>query len=284
MLAAVTMITLNFWGLPPVGTLSLSLLKEERAAALCSELQAMAKAQTADVVALQEVWEPRDRQALAKCGFPVAVDLDDPARLIDSGLLILSRHPLAPGTEPRRVRFEAPDAGPGLAFDGESTAEKSVLIARFRRMDGTTFVIGNTHLVSRYTRAPEYARHAKLRERSFVTAVQAVREHRQDAQEPAFLLGDFNTGPWLDGIANPRWPELTRDVDYDRSQDRVCTVCATNPFQDGMDERMDFVFSLPSARVERVREARVWDQERELAPGLRAFLSDHFGWSATYRF
>jgi endonuclease/exonuclease/phosphatase family metal-dependent hydrolase len=282
MLTALTLMTFNFWGLPQIGTLSLSLLKHERQVVLCSKLKTLAETNAADVIALQEVWEPRDRDALKQCGFTYSVDLNDPARLIDSGLLILSRYPLS-AEAPVRVKYPKPDSRGAPSFDGESSADKSVMVARFQLPNGKTFVVGDTHLISSYTHYPQYDQYQALRNKQFGIAVDTVKAYRKDEAEPAFLLGDFNTGPVVDQRANTDWPTLTHDLDYDRAQENSCTVCLNNPFQDGTEERMDFVFSIANPALTRVSESRDLDQQELLQPGITSFLSDHFAWKAKYQ-
>ena len=281
MLTALTLLTFNFWGLPDVGTLSLSLLKEERAQVLCEKIKVLSEQRKIDVIALQEVWDRKDRKTLSDCGFDYAVDLNDGLRMIDNGLLILSRYPLAE-TPPLKVTYEKPAQGDLSHFDGESMADKAVIVARFQLPDGTTFVVGDTHLISNYTHYPEYDPYEHLRNQEFKLAVDTITRFKSAPTEPAFLLGDFNTGPTVDGRKNLHWNELASQLIYDRTKESVCTVCSENPFQDGSNDRMDFVFSLPGAFLVLKSESRQFDRLETLLPQVTGYLSDHYAWEATY--
>src|SRR5262245_41735337 len=112
-------VTLNVWGLPDFPFRKLSPHRSERIEAIREELfRQSAHPEGLDVVLLQEAWLRRDRELLKNSGYPYSVDLEDRLKPLDSGLLILSRHPVVGGSSARLKYSEGGFLRKGFS-DGE---------------------------------------------------------------------------------------------------------------------------------------------------------------------
>jgi len=125
-----SILTQNVWGVP-----GLTSNPRARFEALGDYL----KTSNLDIVALQEMWDPRTRQILERANFPYNVTSPGfPGLALRAGLAICSRYPIL---STHHLSFEH--------YGGvESAVRKGALAARILLPDGTTKLVVNTHLIS----------------------------------------------------------------------------------------------------------------------------------------
>lgn len=268
-LSLITAVTLNAWMLPDAGLRVLSPLRAERARGICAELRRNSDSRGAwDVVLLQEMWTQADRKSLQDCGFPHLADLENAARIVDSGLLILSRHPL--GRVKRFIHTSPEEAGlPPIGAEG--LARKSALAAEVLHPAGVFWVV-NTHLIARYEsrRSADYDRLRALQFSDFISWAEEVSEGA-----PLLVGGDWNVGP-----GDPEWPEISRRLgDYSGSRETPCTYCPPNSYVERNEGTLDHLYLRAPGRF--VRGERAF-ADPVVIRGESLHLSDHFGWKAVF--
>lgn len=287
--ASLKVLTLNVYRKPePFGLGGSHAAK--RIKRLCLEL----KVTDYDVVLLQEAWLAKDRKFLEKCGYPFVMNIgvkapsDWPGRgaragreqNLESGLLILSRHPFI---ERKRVNYDQ-RGNLGTVFrDGERLASKAAYAARIETADGQKVWLVNTHLVANYCesyprmncQSYEDERASQLEQLSYFVA---------KLEGPIIMGGDFNMGP----------KPLSRDLAWQRFDDffpgflqaphdpsRNSTSSISNNFNYYDMGKIDHLFGSKELRA--VDGHLVFNQLMNIN-NLSLHLSDHFGWETTFYF
>ncbi|NDC24916.1 MAG: hypothetical protein EBZ49_12440 [Proteobacteria bacterium] len=269
----ISVLTLNIWGLPGAGSLGLAPFREQRIQGICQELKkAATRPEGWDAVMLQEVWLKRDRRKLSRCGYRYVVDLNLSGKLIDSGLLILSKHPLK---EAHRLTYPALPVGSEVFEDGEALAAKSANLVTMVHPGAGEVVIANTHLVSYYAEgiADKYQR---IRLEQFIAFVDWTKKRAGNL--PLILGGDFNFGPENREL----WDEKNRRLEnfvVSKQSEEVTTLSANNSFQEEDQDRVDHLLASPHFES---RFGMLAMEKRIGAEGTDINLSDHFGWTEVF--
>ncbi|MEE9608129.1 MAG: endonuclease/exonuclease/phosphatase family protein [Myxococcota bacterium] len=254
-------LTLNVWGLPwPFGR-----HLGQRIEAIAATLPRLG----ADVLALQEVWTRRSRNALLEAGHAAGFrhDWHNDVALGGSGLLVLSRLPIAD------VRFQAyvvrgpPHSLGGDYYGGKGFAEVGLETAVGR------IALVDTHLQALYDDRAELA--------PFQAAqVVQLAARLAEIDDPVVVAGDFNVDEGNREYRILRGLTGLRDVaaELDRRQP---TARAANPYHRGRrepDQRIDYVFARDGAarRVRPVTLRRVYDESLQIE-GRSLAYSDHAG-------
>lgn len=248
---------------------------EERLAVLPSEI---ARAD-ADVVALQEVFSARDRDALhagVRQRYPHIGHVRPAGLRLDGGQVTLSRFPL-------RARFELFRYAPF----SERFYMKGALVTEVEIPEVGHVTVVNLHATAGGLLAmPESPRAEAMRARQFDGVLDAVRSLRG----PLLLTGDFNAGP---GVAERNYQQIVAAGFVDvhghlQPDDPSCTWDPRNPLNVGglharcPPQRIDHVFvrrdDLATGRV-RPRGSRIVMREAVVAVGGRHPVtpSDHYG-------
>lgn len=234
----------------------------------------------ADVVALQEVYEDRDREEIhhrIRHHLPHRAYVRGGRFRYDSGLMTLSRHPHAS----RLVRFERG------AFEEQWIGWKSVLISDLNVPGVGALTVLNLHATAGglFT-LPDHPSVEALREHQ----MRQVVELASRAHGIPVILGDFNAGP---GVADKNYRCLLGAGYVDvyghlHPESAQCTwdprnlLSADGPHRACPPQRIDHVFvrasDIESGRVAPV-EARVVFSECEvrLPGGGHVTPSDHYG-------
>jgi endonuclease/exonuclease/phosphatase family metal-dependent hydrolase len=266
-------VTLNVWGLPDLPFAKLSPFRAERIRAICRELELQAADPEGwDVVLLQEAWLGKDRAALKASGFRHSVDLDEWYRPLDSGLLILSRHPFSPRTIARK-RFST-GGHFGRSFeDGEFFASKSGILGRVEHPGLGGIWIANAHLLAHYTKGKDIYLESRMRQLDeFLDWVLALA-----ADEPVVLGGDLNFGP-----GSVEWERMRKRLpDFCEAPnaaeiftlDRACPKQAVR-FGIAGGHKVDHLLASPHFHA--VQGQLTFDAPLEIA-GQSLRFSDHFG-------
>lgn len=270
---ALSVLTLNIWGLPGVGPLGMAPKKKERLQGICQELKrAAASTQGWDIVMLQEVWLQEDRSALASCGYPLAVDLNDSKVWLDSGLLILSKFPVQ---KMHRLTYPALPLSPDVLEDGEALVKKSAVLIKIEHPQMGPVWAGNTHLISYYAEG-EADQYQERRKQQFSAFVQWAKERAGD--EPLIIGGDWNFGAHNTNL----WAEKNRllpDFVVSSEAAHQSTLSAENTFQEKDQGRVDHLFASSHFQAEGGELAM---HRRLKGPEGEFNLSDHFGWTEIY--
>jgi endonuclease/exonuclease/phosphatase family metal-dependent hydrolase len=267
--ALIHVLSLNIWGVPDVGYRVTSPFLPERMAGICSELKKAHDAQAGwDVVLIQEAWTPEERNTLKNCGYPYEADLEDSSRVIDSGLMILSRYPLK---DVERLTYPAFADGLDDITDGEAFAHKSALRATVEDPAGP-YRVADSHLISIYGEPDRYLEIRRAQMRSFV-------EWSQEnlGTMPLILGGDLNFGP-----GTPEWPELKSllaGFGQAPGAEAACTVCPPNVMHDHNEGKYDHLFGSPGLAAV---EGGITLTKPIQVGGVPINLSDHFGWETTF--
>lgn len=269
-LITLSVLTLNIWGLPGVGPLGMAPKKQQRLQGICQDLQrASAENSGWDVVLLQEVWLKEDRKYLSNCGFSQAVDLNDPNLFLDSGLLVLSKHPVI---QSHRLTYPPLPLSPDVLDDGEALVKKSAVLVEIQHPDYGKLWFANTHLISFYAEG-EADQYQERRKQQFMAFV--AWSKRLAGGSPLVLGGDWNFGehnPVLWDVKNRLIPDFVVSAEAAKQS----TLSSDNTFQEDDQGRVDHVFAsshFQSLRGELAMHRRVKDQGGEFN------LSDHFGWT-----
>lgn len=264
-----SILTLNIWGLPGGGDLGLAPFKKGRLQGICQEL----KQTKWDAVFLQEVWQEDDREKLSNCGYPFILDSNDTKAIIDSGLLILSRHPLK---EAQRLIYPPLDLDSSVLEEGEALARKSADLVRLEHPEVGSIWLANTHLVSYYGEGALDKYH-EVRRQQFVSFVNWVKSVVKE--EPVIVGGDWNFGAHNLEL----WKEKDLGlVDFTASKEseELTTLSKDNVFQKEDQGRVDHLFA--SQHFEAI-EGSLSMQNPISYLGFPINLSDHFGWTEKFR-
>jgi endonuclease/exonuclease/phosphatase family metal-dependent hydrolase len=252
-------------GLPLGQEIALSPFLRDRLAAAPEHVRAAGP----DIVALQEVYTERQRRFLERAlrdTHPHAGWPDDRRRLPGSGLMVLSRYPIA------RMRFERGAARMGcLAV--------SIEVPGF----GTVGLV-NAHLtVGGMLRRPGVT-DSLARRIGEIDGILSVARQCQDAV--VVLLGDFNCGPtvwrdcykrilgagYIDAFAAANPPATHGDPTWDARN----PLNAEGPYRSAPSQRIDHVFLRSDVAP---ASGRIVFTEHSVATagGRRVPLSDHYG-------
>ncbi|NBT58328.1 hypothetical protein EBT16_06045, partial [bacterium] len=238
-LILVSILTLNIWGLPGVGSFKLAPLRKERVQGICESLKRAFKDPKGwDAVMLQEVWLREDRKALSRCGYKEVVDLNDPILLVDSGLLFLSKHPLRRG---KRLTYPALPIGPDVLEDGESLVRKSANSVEMFHPEAGVIVLGNTHLVSFYAEG-DADQYQNTRRQQFLSFAKWIK--RIAGENPLIVGGDWNFGAQNQVL----WTEKEKSFPgfvVSQESEQETTLSGDNSFQEKDQDRVDHVFASP---------------------------------------
>lgn len=266
-------LTLNIWGLPGVGKMGLAPFKNQRIVGICAELKKAAQSPTGwDAVLLQEVWLERDRKKLSRCGYPYRIDMNRAGMVVDSGLLILSKHPLQ---MPKRLTFPALPVGPDVLEDGEAIAKKSANLVKMIHPKVGEIFLANTHLVSYYAEG-EQDKYKPIRKNQFIEFAEWV--NQEVSNKPVVVGGDWNFGahdPELWKEKEIRWHDFVVSAE----SEKYTTLSSENTFQEKDQGRVDHLFASP--HFESVSGQLAMDKPVSIQNDLYN-LSDHFGWTETF--
>lgn len=269
----ISVLTLNIWGLPGVGSFKLAPLRRERVRGICQELKRAAEDPYGwDAVMLQEVWLKEDRRKLSRCGYREVMDLNDPILLMDSGLLFLSKHPLRNG---KRLTYPAIPIGPDVVEDGESLVRKSANAVEMLHPQAGRVFLGNTHLVSYYAEG-EQDQYQTTRRKQFLSFAKWIKKIA--GNNPVVVGGDWNFGPQNHEL----WSEKEKnfsDFIVSQESEKETTLSSDNSFQEEDQDRVDHLFA--SGQFNSVRGRLEMNQPIKVN-GKLVNLSDHYGWSETF--
>lgn len=278
-----SLLTLNC-GLLRLGLLGRALLEpapfiKERLAALPTALRAV----DADLVALQEIYRAaHKRQVMAALAdrWPHAIFPGGKLLKLDSGLLVLSRHPIAADS------FHPFTAAPG----DERRFVHRGFFATLHEVPG----VGRVRLLSFHTTAgglghdPEAAITDAIRERQ----IDAILDYAErDPATPHVLIGDLNAGPPV-SMGNYRqvlargYADLYAEAHGEAAAARAVTWDSQQPLNrrgphaHQRPQRIDHVF-LHRRWLDRfaVAAARIVFAEPVVAvpAGMRVTVADHYG-------
>jgi len=265
----ISILTLNIWGLPG----KLTVLKNDRIQGICKELKrAAADPEGWDAVMLQEVWLKEDRRTLSQCGYRQSVDLNAKMKLVDSGLMFLSKHRLK---NARRLTYPRIPIAPGVAEEGEALVRKSANSVEMVHPEAGPIVLANTHLVSYYAQG-EKDKYQSTRRSQFRKFANWIKKLAQE--KPVIVGGDWNFGSKNQAL----WSEknhLFSDFVVSKESEKETTLSSENSFQEEDQDRVDHVFA--SSHFESIQGQLAMHEPIE-AQGKLVNLSDHFGWSETF--
>jgi len=265
----ISILTLNIWGLPG----KLTLLKQERVQGICKELKrAAANPEGWDAVMLQEVWLKEDRRTLSQCGYRESVDLNANLKLIDSGLMFLSKHRLK---NAKRLTYPRIPIAPGVAEEGEALVRKSANFVEMIHPEAGTIVLANTHLVSYYAEG-EADKYQSTRRSQFKKFAKWIK--KLAGERPVIIGGDWNFGSQNQEL----WSEKNQhfsDFIVSKESEKETTLSSENSFQEKDQDRVDHIFA--SSHFDSV-DGRLAMREPIEAQGKLVNLSDHFGWTETF--
>jgi endonuclease/exonuclease/phosphatase family metal-dependent hydrolase len=249
---------------------------DERLAVIPTEILRL----EADVVALQEVFQPRDRDAIlarVRTRYPHVGHVPPRATQLDGGLLTFSRHPLRAHMEPFRD-------GP---WSERVLSNKGALVTEVDLPDiGLVTVINQHATAGGFFALPESPRAEAMRRGQIAQLIALAAK----ARGTVLLVGDFNAGPGA-AEANYRQLEaagLTDLFAHLHGDDPSCTWDPKNELNArGLHrtcppQRIDHVFvRADDVRLGRVtpRRARVVLDRPQVrtAKGVTVTPSDHYG-------
>lgn len=268
-----SILTLNIWGLPGVGKMGLAPFKNQRIGGICAELKKAARDSTGwDAVMLQEVWLERDRKRLSQCGYPYRLDMNRAGMLVDSGLMILSKHPLQ---RAKRLTFPSLPVGPDVLEDGEALAKKSANLVKMIHPRVGEIFLANTHLVSYYAEGNQ-DKYKPIRKKQFIEFADWV--NQEVLGKPVIVGGDWNFGahePELWEEKEVRWPDFVVSPE----SEKYTTLSSENTFQEKDQGRVDHLFASPHFESVLGRLS----MEKPMSIQSKPYnLSDHFGWTETF--
>jgi endonuclease/exonuclease/phosphatase family metal-dependent hydrolase len=183
---------------------------DARVAQICQRLEAKKH----DLVFIQEAWSVKHRKMLKNCGYPHIVDMDEMRAIdrriangevssakvralaylmkmlsqpngYDSGMMILSRHPLK---NSKRMIFSV-NGSEDFPLDGEIGAAKGVVAATLEHPTMGDIFVATTHLVATY-RDHSYD---DQRIQQIEEMVKWIDENNENL--PTIVGGDFNMAP-----------------------------------------------------------------------------------------
>lgn len=276
-----SVLTLNVYAKPdPIETRFTS----ERMERICETL----RTGPWDIVMLQEVWTPGNRERFRSCGFPYVMDLQRTGAAavewhLGSGLMILSKFPLE---KQERLVLSKPGLSWASLTHGETLVDKSVYLAQANLPRGEKVWLANTHLIANYCNAATLGdcdSYESLRFKQGSEAAAFVTARTGGRQ--VIFGGDFNSGPHP--LRNDRmwksWQLLfhgLRQASFDPKL--VCTSCGSNFFKSADTGKIDHVFV--SADLTPIEGRVVLDRPFRSRNGSASpHLSDHFGWETLVR-
>lgn len=249
---------------------------DERLAAIPGEVLRL----EADVVALQEVFQPRDRHALlarTRGVYPHVGHVPPGGVRLDAGLLTLSRHPL-------RARLRPFRDGP---VSERLFSNKGPLVTEVDLPGAGAVTVINLHATAGgFFAMPESPRAEAMRRGQMEQVIAEARA----ARGPVVIVGDFNAGP---GAAEANYRQLEAGGFTDvfahlHGADPACTWDPQNPLNASgfhrscPPQRIDHVFvrseDLRLGRVAPRRARVVLDRPQVRVGGGRLVTpSDHYG-------
>lgn len=269
----ISILTLNIWGLPGAGAFKLAPFKKDRVQGVCDELKLASNDPRGwDAVMLQEVWLKEDRKTLGHCGYRAVLDLNDPLKLMDSGLLFLSKHPLKNG---KRLTYPKIPVGPEVIEDGEALVRKSANVVEMIHPEAGVIYLGNTHLVSYYAEG-EADQYKSTRREQFLNFAKWVKEVA--GENPLIIGGDWNFGSGNKELWDEKEKNFSEFV-VSKEAELETTLSADNSFQEKDQDRVDHVFA--SGQFRSVEGLLAMHHPIKVE-GKLVNLSDHFGWSETF--
>jgi exonuclease III len=276
--SSIQILTLNVWGLPDSGVLKLSQYRSERIQILCQLLKEESlKPDGIDVILLQEVWLAQDRYRLSRCGYKYAFSADWTYDDLDSGLMILSRHP---GSEHKRLIYKTQGDWSRVTKDGEAWVRKSLQMLKVKHPEMGEFWVGNTHVAAVYLENGRDYNFDRRRRQMIEMADFADRV----AKDQALVLGgDFNSGP---GYAI--WPELRQSIlkdyiDAPNGEDKLnCTYCPPNVFVKEDEGKLDHILlrrgRARASSFQKISDGLVSAKNLYRVGSRMVNISDHYGW------
>ena len=258
--------------IPGAGAVSLSDHVQPRLRAAPGEIAALG----ADVVALQEVFDPLHQSFLAgalRGIYPHAVAAPGRRTLFGSGLMLLSRHRL------EHVAFTR-SSGSVIAQTGFLSAE--LCVPAFGRLR-----VVNVHLKADIPLARTESPGGMTRRQRELRALLAT---IRNSMNPTILLGDFNTSPEIvpslyRGIVEAGFADCFAASATTAAQRGAVTWDAANPlnlrglWRSSPSQRIDHVFVSKSCHAPRPAAAEIvlCDACVGIPGGGNVPLSDHYG-------
>jgi len=268
----ISILTLNIWGLPG-GVFGLAPHREARVRGICQELKKAASQEGGwDAVMLQEVWLRQDRKALSKCGYSYVVDLNNSPKVMDSGLLFLSRFPLKSAS---RLTFPRLPVDPSIVEDGEALVRKSGNLVKMIHPQAGEVWLANTHLVSYYAEGAQ-DKYYEIRRKQFISFAEWAR--KKVGNNPLIIGGDWNFGAHNPDLWKEKDLQLPGFI-VSLESEKETTLSSENSFQEKDQGRVDHVFASPHFRSEGGFLSMVNRIEKKGEP---INLSDHFGWTEMF--
>ncbi len=264
-------LTLNVWGVPTAAA------RAARMAAIGRRISQM----DLDVVALQELFDPADRDTLLahvdQDALPYAYYFS--SGLTGSGLMTLARHPIVDAAFYRYRLSSRPER----ILEGDFYAGKGIGLARLQTPSGLVDVY-NTHVLAQYKpdAQDEYPAH---RASNLYEAARFI--HAGSARNPAVLCGDLNVRPDQLGYRLvTALAALTDSFRQANPADPGSTYAPDNPYAgDTSAKRIDYVLvrSGADAGFEVQSAAMAMNESPPGEAGPPAY-SDHYGVRAALRF
>jgi endonuclease/exonuclease/phosphatase family metal-dependent hydrolase len=256
-------------------------LKERLAAA-----PLLLSSQQADVIALQEVYSPADRELLASAmaaQHPYSAGSPRTRLLVGNGLMLLSRFPIL------RSEFMPVQGSPlrTLPFWRQGLLAADIELPSI----GPTRLI-NSHIASSVPFSHAGSTASRANRNREITQLLSAAGGRKPV---AILVGDFNTSPevnpenykriidagFLDAFVASNPPSRVRD---EFTWDSANPLNGRGRFRDAPSQRIDHVF-VPNVQSPALvpKSARIVLQDRTIrtASGRKIPLSDHYGMLVT---
>jgi endonuclease/exonuclease/phosphatase family metal-dependent hydrolase len=260
----IKVLTYNVWGLPEF----LAPFRKQRIQTIREKLNQ----QHWDFVLIQEAWLKDDRKLLRDCGYSYIVDLDGPGQGIDSGLLILSRHPVIESSQ-SRLRYKKNGRLGSCFRDGEYFAKKSLIAAKFLHPVMGPIWVANTHLVAAGGNPDTYAEQRTHQVEELLGFVSP-----KAAELPFILGGDFNCGP-----GTKVWSHLTKGLTHFIPHEEISRPDKFNTYYpEGAPRATQLDHLFLSRHFEHV-ESRLRFEDYFRIGGQYLRPSDHLGWEMQVR-
>ncbi len=253
---------------------------EERFAALQPALEQL----DADIVALQEVYEPRHKNllmaGLSKTYPYASVSPMRGPSVVPASLMTLSKWPIV---TQEFVRFAQ------MPLAEKLVDNKGFLVSSIHTPNGPLTVV-NVHTTAGGTIHPEHPKTDRIRARQIEQLCQRV-----DLDRPVLFAGDFNCGSvsqgnyaqLLDAGYTDTWTKISPgDNGFTWEPTSILNVGGAHTKWGCPAQRIDLILlnqfamaSLPPTQVQRV----FMDQNVRISDALSVTLSDHFGVLATLK-
>ena len=260
----IRVLSLNMWGIPFAAA-----ERRLRVEAVARHLATL----PVDVVGLQEAWLPTDRERIIRAAARNGLHYSHYFRsgLVGSGLLVLSRYPIA-ATAFWRFRL---GGYPEMLNEGDYYAGKGIGLTRLLTPIGNVDVY-NTHTVAQYIYDDAHDPYRGQRTASAYEITEFIRAQSSEGY-PVIFTGDFNMRPeqpataivrQLGGLTdcwaacNPNSPGYT----YDTANPYITAEHA---------ERIDYVYC--RNRVTPIHAEIALTHAEPVKNGLPRAYSDHYG-------